>query len=217
MELPRLETGILQLELEFDGPLRVTLVVPDSIEPSRPIPLIVSLHYAGEVTPFYGRGPLDKLFLPALGELGAVMIAPDARGGDWTTPLNESTVVELTRQAMSAYPIDPRRVLLTGFSMGARGAWHLGPRHADLFTAALAVAGRPSPGPDWPFPACIIHSRDDELIPIALPRQAAEEQIARGAPVEFRELTGYTHANTASYVEPVRAALPWLRTAWGER
>ena len=68
--------GVHQLTLPLTGgrELRYTLLVPEG---GGTRPLVLALHYGGEVTPFYGRGILELLVAPALAELGAVIAAPE--------------------------------------------------------------------------------------------------------------------------------------------
>src|SRR5947209_7347228 len=53
----------------------------------------------------------------------------------------ETDVFEAIRSVESRYAIDPRRVVLRGFSMGGAGAWHLGLHHPDEWAAFEAGAG----------------------------------------------------------------------------
>ena len=72
--------------------------------------------------------------------LGEGDVAPDALGGDWTDAKNEQAAVWLVKSAMKTYAIDPKRVVVTGFSLGGQGTWFLASRHQDVFTAAIPVA-----------------------------------------------------------------------------
>ena len=54
------DPGIYQLTLP-DSERRYTLAIPDGYTGQEPTPLIVSLHYGGRVTPFYGRGLVEFL------------------------------------------------------------------------------------------------------------------------------------------------------------
>ncbi|MFM7411593.1 MAG: alpha/beta fold hydrolase, partial [Planctomycetota bacterium] len=36
-------------------------------------------------------------------------------------------------------PVDPRRIYLTGLSMGGYGSWELAARHPDRFAAVLPI------------------------------------------------------------------------------
>src|SRR5262245_16668730 len=196
------------------GTLRYSISVPPGYDPKKPVPLVVALHYGGDVEPFYGRGMIDSLVGPAFGELGAVLVAPDSLGGDWTTSKNEQAVVWLTRSVMKTYAIDPKKVALTGFSMGGQGTWDVGVRNQDLFTAAIPVAGEPAGGTDWKIPVYVIHSRNDEVIPIKPAREHVEKLKAEGVKVEWKEVSGLTHFQTGRYATPLRDAVPWLRQAW---
>ena len=42
------------------------------------------------------------------------------------------------------FNVDPKRIYLTGHSMGGYGTWTLGAIHADLFAGLAAFAGAPS-------------------------------------------------------------------------
>src|SRR3954470_13385084 len=99
VQLTQLAAGIHEqtADLPSGRTLRYTVLVPDGYDPKTPVPVVVALHYGGEVTPFYGRGMIDELVEPGLHDLGAVVIAPDSLGGDWTSTVNEQAVVWLTR------------------------------------------------------------------------------------------------------------------------
>src|SRR5437764_6070400 len=89
--LQQLAAGIHDQEIDFDGgPLRYSILIPEGAHVA---PLVISLHYAGPVAPYYGRPLVAKLFAPALAELAPVMIAPEARDGHGTTPGNMNAVL----------------------------------------------------------------------------------------------------------------------------
>ncbi len=196
--------------------LHYTISVPPGYAQGQPTPLIVALHYGGDVTPFYGRGVIDELVAPALGELGAIIVAPDALGGgDWTTAENEKAVIWLTRSVMKSYSVDPKKVLVTGYSMGGQGAWFLGGRYQDLFTAVIPVAGEPAGGSlQWTVPVYVIHSQNDQIIPYGPVQKHVEQLKAKGANVELKTVSGLTHYQTTGFVGPLHETVPWLRQAW---
>lgn len=216
VQLPQLASGVHEqtTSLPSGGTLRYTVSVPDGYDSKKPVPLIVALHYGGEVTPFYGRGMIDGLVEPALKDLRAVVIAPDSLGGDWTSPRNEKAVVWLTRSIMKSYAIDPKKVLLTGFSMGGQGTWSIGSRYQNLFTAAIPVAGEPAGGLDWKIPVYVIHSPKDEVVPIAPTRNHVERLKAKGVKADLKEVSGLTHYQTSEYAAPLKEAVPWLQQVW---
>jgi predicted peptidase len=215
-EMKPLPGGVHQqtITLSTGGTLRYTISIPQWGDATKPAPLVVVLHYGGEVTPFYGREMIDDLVGPALRSLNAIIIAPDAMSGDWTSAKNEAAVVWLTQTVMKTYGTDPKKVLLTGFSMGGKGTWHIGSKHQDLFTAAIPIAGEPTGTADWKIPVYVIHSTKDEVIPIAPARKHAEKLKTQGAKVTFKELTTLTHFQVPEYGAPLKDALPWIESVW---
>jgi hypothetical protein len=53
----------------------------------------------------------------------------------------ETDVFEAIRSVQEHYNIDPKRIVLRGFSMGGAGAWHLGLHHPDDWAVFEAGAG----------------------------------------------------------------------------
>ena len=213
VQLPKLGAGVHQqmVSLQSGRELRYTISVPNDDKRASPLPLVVALHYGGEVTPFYGQGLIDELVGPAFQSLGAVLVAPDSLGGDWQTPDNEQAVIWLTRSVIKTYAIDPKRIALTGYSMGGMGTWFIGSRHPDLFTAAIPVAGAPAGEETWKIPLYVIHSKDDEVLPIGETRSYVEKLKAKGIDAQWRELTGITHYQVSSFTPALAEAVPWLR------
>jgi predicted peptidase len=216
-ELSRLAVGVHEqtASLPDGGTLRYTISIPQNYEPSSKVPLVVALHYGGDVTPFYGRGMINGLLKPALHDLGAMAIAPDSLGGDWRNPRNEQAVIWLTRSVMKSYAIDTRKVVVTGFSMGGQGAWYLGGRHQDLFTAVVPVAGEPAGGSlDWQIPVYVIHSQIDEIIPIGPTKRQVEQLKSKGVKIKLQALSNLTHYQTKQYAIPLGHAVAWLKQEW---
>ncbi|HEU5254593.1 MAG TPA: hypothetical protein VFU28_01295, partial [Vicinamibacterales bacterium] len=56
-----------------------------------PVPLILALHFGGDPRGA-GHAMLQILIQPALGDLGAIIVAPDSLDGRWSTPANERAV-----------------------------------------------------------------------------------------------------------------------------
>ena len=68
----------------------------------------------------------------------------------------------------------------------------------------------------WRFPLYVIHSRSDELFPIEPAATAVTKLQDQGNDVEFVVLDGVTHYNAGGYIEPLRAAVPWLKEKWAK-
>ncbi len=109
-------------------------------------PLVLALHGAGES----GTNNISQIVANqisyAFAEPGrqrtdpSFVISPQATAG-WSSTTVQATLIELVREAMAKYPIDPSRVYLTGLSMGSMGSWTMLGRYPDVFAGALLVCG----------------------------------------------------------------------------
>lgn len=200
------------------GRILYGLSVPPGYKSGEARPLIVALHPGGPRSPYYGYSFLRSIFSPALGNLGAIMIAPDCPSpGSWSDPAGERAVLALVEAIRKEYTIDPRRILVTGYSMGGRGTWFMASRHSDLFTAAIPVAGAPGSEPIdrlGRIPTYIIHSRADEVVPFEGDENAARELEKLGRPVRFEPLDGPGHYDMGAYVEAIARGGRWVADRW---
>src|SRR5262249_42063894 len=154
------------LELAGEEPLSYSISVPDSYTRAKAIPLVLALHFGGDPEGA-GRAVLEVLVAQGLAGLGAVMVAPDSRGGAWNSAANEHAVNLLLENVLNNYNIDRKKIAVTGFSMGGTGAWYYGLKYPDRFSAVIPIAGTPPPViSQWRLPVLAIHSRDDEVVPI---------------------------------------------------
>ncbi len=104
---------------------------------SKPVPLLVVLHEVDDDE----MAPFDPALLAAVDSRGWVAISPYARGNLGFQLAGERDVVDILQQSLQDLPVDGKRVYVTGFGMGASGAWLLSVRHAHLFAAAAIVSG----------------------------------------------------------------------------
>jgi len=215
-KVPTLDPGIYDKALALPGSkvLRYGLYIPKDYTSGKPAPLVLALHYGGAPNGA-GMGVLRILVEPALADLGAVIVAPETLGGAWDNADNERAVMALMDATESAYSIDPNKVVVTGFSMGGAGTWHFAEKFPDRFTAAVPVAGRPPASVQgWEMPVFAVHSRNDEVMPIA-PTEARMKQLQQaGVHSEFVVLTGISHYQTNAFVPGLRRAVPWLKDLW---
>lgn len=198
---------------------RYTLLIPTGYNAGQPAPLILSLHYGGIVVPYYGSRLLEVLVSPALEDLGAIIVAPEAVAQGWDNAESEKQVLDLIREIKANYAIDESKTLVTGFSLGGRGAWYLAARHPDVFRAAIPISASPEEDAtevNWQVPLLVIHSVADEVVafePVETTVRALKEVDVQ---IEMIVVQDVTHYQVELFVEPLRAALPWIRKAWGE-
>ena len=231
------------LTLDDGSGLRYAIAVPEDYDGSEPVPLVLALHFGwGEaLPPNYSAVFLEILVEPALRELGAIIVAPLCPARSWAQPASERGVLALLEHVREQYRIDDDRTLVTGFSLGGMGTWYWASHHPELFTAAVPMASVPmiaqrdesgaetvrryvdAGSIEWPealldMPMYVMHSVDDELIPIEPVQRASAELRELGADVEFLAIdAGIGHHETPRYVPYLARAVPWLQQKWGER
>jgi len=157
-------------------------VLPDDIATSRALyPCIIFLHGSGERS-----SGLTELDLQKTVKLGPakylkdnrfIILCPQTDGWSWRrTQWKDGVKIvtndanEFTKWALQHYPIDPRRVYVTGLSMGGEGAWFAMADDPELYAAGAPVCGRASRTEGdkiagagvhvWAF-----HGEDDTAIP----------------------------------------------------
>lgn len=74
-------------------------------------------------------------------DLGYIQVEPYGRGNNAYRWAGEKDVFEAIQGVMHDHPIDSRRVVLRGFSMGGAGTWHIGLHHPGWFCVMGPGAG----------------------------------------------------------------------------
>jgi predicted peptidase len=221
--VPVLAPGLHTRTLERAGYPTVgyAIVVPPGYNRGTKTPLVLALHFGvqGGPSQFAGRDLVQILVGPAFAELGAIILAPDVlNGGPWDRPENDEAVLALLDAVARTYNIDATRVVVTGYSMGGAGTWYFAGKYPDRFTAAVPVAGRPPAAIGmWRVPVFAVHSRRDQVMPIAGTEKRIEDLKRAGVTAELVALDGPTHYQTGGHVQGLRQAVPWLRQLWNGR
>lgn len=219
--VPLLAPGVYERPLQTEGGPIVTyaISVPRSYSESGRVPLVLALHFGVGGGPGRGAGKsLVRLLVgPALADLGAVIIAPDSLGGSWDTAQNEQAVMSLVKEALRVYHADPRKVAVTGFSMGGAGTWHVAGKFPESFSAALPVAGRPpAEAGRWRMPVFAVHSTRDEVVPIGPAAKRIADLKAMGINAQIVVMETPSHFQTNLFADGLKQAVPWLKKLWSE-
>jgi predicted peptidase len=216
---PALAPGLHALTLTRAGEpaIHYTLYIPRNYSASTPVPLVLALHFGvrgGDATGA-GGDVLQALIGPALAELGGIMVAPDSVRGDWSSPENEKAVSALLDEIEGRYAVDKKRVVVTGYSMGGTGTWHIAEKYPERFSAAIPVASRPPVSASgWKLPVLAIHSHDDQVVPFGPTEARVMELQKSGVNARLIPLSGITHYETSRFRDALRQAVPWLREIW---
>ena len=152
------------------------MYVPPLANAGEARPLILFLHGGGEMgtnNTSQINGNIDNLLTKAK-QRGAFLLAPQTNAG-WHGQVPTDYASMLTEQAIEQHNVDPRRVYVTGLSMGGGGTWNMINRYGDMFAAAVPIcAVLPSNDfsassvldePIWAF-----HARNDTVVSVSSTR-----------------------------------------------
>ncbi|MBD0386654.1 MAG: alpha/beta fold hydrolase [Nostoc sp. C3-bin3] len=119
------------------------LFSPVSAYANQPAPLVLFLHGArdrGTDINVLLKWGLPR-FVDSSSPLPYIFAAPQLpEGQTWVD--READVIALLDDLIASQAIDPSRVILSGFSLGTAGAWHIAASHPDRFAGLVAVSGR---------------------------------------------------------------------------
>ena len=120
-------------------------------------------------------------------------------------------VMELVDSLKARYPVDGRRLYLTGPSMGGFGAWLAYTRYPGRFAAIVPVCGGGDPGAVsanatavWAF-----HGELDTQVPVSRAREMVSAIEAAGSSVRYSEYQGLGH-NIAAKAYGEAGLVEWL-------
>jgi predicted peptidase len=235
------ETGFLDRTLVLHGAShKYQVFVPADWSPARPGPVILFLHGIGERGSdgrLQTQAGLPKAVRAEPSRFPAVIVmpqCPDQRW--WTDPEMEELALAALDAAAGEFDADPKRVYLTGLSMGGFGTWDLAARHPGRFAAVVPVCGgiavpdkliqehpevAPFQRPDAPAsyseaarklgstPVWIFHGAADDVVPVEQARKMNEALKASSGEVRYTEYPGIGHNSwDKAYAEPELMA--WL-------
>ncbi len=192
------------------------LTAPRQLDPETPVPLLIVLHGRGS-----SAEPLEKLWRPEARRLGAVLVTPQglepyAEGFQWgTVSETEQQVLAAIAYAEARYPIDRRRILLTGFSQGGGRSIAIALRRPELFAGVIVIASAIGPGTPFPPPpgtrpppfVLMVGSRDGVL---PHTRETAERFAEHGIVHKLVVFPGVGHTFPRDYRRQLRRATEFV-------
>jgi predicted peptidase len=176
-------------------------------------PMVLLLHGAGEIgtdnrrqlTAFALAWARDE----ARARDQAFVVVPQmpARSAEYDNPASADTrtsrgtalvpaILALVDDLAATLPVDPGRIGVAGFSMGASTTWNLLHARPSFFAAAIPIAGVPradQASMKTPTAIWVIHGNRDETNPIRHDRRAFVPLLDAGAAIRFSEIDHLAH------------------------
>lgn len=227
-----IETGFLKREVQVGGkPRGYRVYVPPNFDPNKKYPVVLFLHGSKQ----WGEDNEGHLLfgLPAVMRVGArlrpgmynsfIGVFPQSRvETPWVGEMADYAIEALDR-AVAEFKADPRRLYVTGFSLGGYGSWYVAAKHPGKFAAVAPIGGNVgvpermiplvkalvppdmavlylAPDPYAAFarlmgktPVWIFHGGEDRAVPVADSRRAHAALRAAGGNVRYTEYAGEGH------------------------
>jgi predicted peptidase len=207
------------------------LLTPEKLDPQKSYPLVVFLHGAGErgddnqaqlvhgVAEFVK--PENRQKYPCF------LIAPQCPSGkkwaevDWGADSHQMAkepsepgrlTLELIAAVRKEFPIDAKRIYITGLSMGGYGTWDLIARHPELFAAAVPICGGGDEAQSAKIakiPVWVFHGAKDRAVKVERSRNMVNALKKAGGHPRYTE---YPDVGHDSWVPAYRDAemFAWL-------
>jgi acetyl esterase/lipase/prenyltransferase beta subunit len=194
---------------------KYSVFLPTGYDGKTPFPVVLFLHGAGErgedgvVCAQVGLGAIINQKPDAF---PAIVVFPQARR-TWSADSDDAkAALAALDEVMADYKVDPRRVVLTGLSMGGAGSWSNASAHPERFSAVAPVCGFGRPEmvkavkdlPLWTF----LGDADNERIVGSTRAMVAALREAGASPRET-EYRGVGHNSwDRAYSDP--ALIEWM-------
>ena len=187
------------------------------IEPEKRYPVVLFLHGAGE------RGDDNKSQLKhGAGVLASpknqqkhpsFVVAPQCPRNEFWSGQNLADAIDIIKTLAKDPRVDPKRLYITGLSMGGYGTWSALASKPTLFAAAIPICGGGSPETAGRFakiPIWIFHGSADKIVPAKRSHQMMEALNDVGAKnAQLTIYDGVGHDSwTRTYNDP--KVLDWL-------
>jgi len=226
------------------GTYRYEVFVPAHLDKHKKSPVILFLHGSGERgddNRAQTKNGIHLLIAQDLDHFPCVVVCPQCRADSfWTQPEMETMALKALDQSVQEFNGDPKRVYLTGLSMGGYGTWDLARQFPEKWAAIAPCCGgvapprrrAASPGNDQPagappadpyyvaaqkvlhIPAWVFHGEADPTVPVSESRQMVALLYSLGADVKKGDLKYSEYPgvghNSWDYAYKEKDLLPWL-------
>lgn len=202
---------LLRKQITKTVELDYLLHLPPNAEKADSLPLILFLHGSGERGSDLAR--VSQVGLPKLVEADPqfpfIFVAPQCPTNTiWLTHFDALNA--LLDDVIAAYPVDTRRIYITGLSMGGTGTWGFAAAYPERAAAIVPVCG----GDGWfsgddslcalkDTPTWTFHGALDQVIPLAETARMVRALKACGGNVRLTVYPDVEHNSwNNAYAEP---------------
>jgi predicted esterase len=139
------------------------------------------------------------MFIREKGPLPCIIAAPLLKASEGYSSFPGEYMDGVLAEIQADYRVDPKRIYVTGLSMGGEATWRFALRQPDTFAAIAPLSAYLDHVEAWPMnrlkdlPVWAIHGAEDTVIPLARAQQPVEALREAGGNVKFSVLEGHDH------------------------
>ncbi len=215
-------TGTYRRAYRADGELfPYSVHIPADWSPDKTCPLLVYLH---------GSGQDDRALRGNPNPAGFIVVAPNGRdvSNCFATPEAQLDIRRAIEDVAANFSVDPRHVVLSGFSMGGYGVYRTFWENPKQYSALAILSGHPNLGSQWggeakmcpdftqernlrrftTVPIFVYHAQGDVNCPFELTADVVKKLRTMGAHVTFAVNDGGHDTMPADFIQNY---FEWLR------
>ncbi len=196
---------------------KYVLFVPHDTTGDKAYPLILFLHGAGETgtdgkkQAAVGLGPAIKAQEKTF---PFIAVFPQSQDRTWNADSDDGLrAMRILGEVRKEYKVDPKRVYLTGLSMGGGGTWSLAVKHPDQWAAIAPICGvngyRKQAGKIKDIPCWCFHGDADKAVNVGYSRRMVEALKTAGGKPKYTEYPGVEH-NSWDKAYGTKELFDWL-------
>ena len=177
------------------GNILYRIHAPARVSKAASLPVVVYLHGStkgGTDNIRQTKVAVPASFIRNFSERPCILIAPQCdQGRNWKNLSGDSVLSLLDDFLKETKVADPKRVYLTGFSLGGYGVWHMIDKRPDLFAAAVPLAGAAhirDVSHIRGVSIWIFHGRRDKFVKVQHARDISRALKDKGIPHKYSEL-----------------------------
>lgn len=197
--------------------------VPESYDGSKPLPVILFLHGAGEskggAKMPIEQGLMNGHFQKQVKKFPAIVVIPQAEAmrtavpGRWSAANPDGKrAISMLDATMKEYKCDEKRQYLTGLSMGGFGTWSIAAAYPERWACIVPICGGGNPEdaekikniPTWVF-----HGGADAVVKPELSRTMIDAITKAGGKPRYTEMAHVGH-NSWDAAYAVEELYTWM-------
>lgn len=179
---------------------KYVIFVPHGYTPGTPVPTILFLHGSGESGSDgkkQSQVGLGKFVREHEATFPFLVIFPQSQKRSWGADAPDTQrALAILAEIQKEFTTDPKRLYLTGLSMGGYGTWVLAAKYPEKWAAIVPICGGGNPKaaekikdiPCWCF-----HGADDPAVKVEKSREMIAALKAAGGDPKYTEFPGVKH------------------------